>query len=388
VTSFFTDVHSETLLALLPTFMAEVLHLPKGAIGFIEGLAQSAASLLQIFSGWLSDRLKARKPFAVLGYTLSTIVKALLSLATCGAHVLAVRLADRVGKGLRTAPRDALLAESVAPEFRGRAFGFHRAADTLGAVVGSAGAFGLLLLLEDYRKVFIWAALGGAAAVAVLAFVVHDVRPKEEPEEAKPQAPQQPEQRRRPSRTFRVFIVAHAIFSLGNFSYVFFLLRARNLALPEALVPILYLVYNVVYALTAMPAGRLGDQVGHRRVLVGSYVLYCLTCVGLAAARGLWVVWPLMCVYALHSATVNPAMRALAANLAGGRRGTALGLLHTVSGAAALPASWVAGELWQRFQPHWPFVVGAVLAVLAALVLASVQEPDAAGRKPAEGAQT
>jgi len=376
--SFLTDVHSEAILALLPAFMAGVLGLPKSLIGVIEGAAGAMASALQVMSGWLSDRVGNRKGFAVLGYSLSALVKSLMAFARLFVHVLAIRVVDRIGKGIRTAPRDALLADSAARQLRGRSFGIHRAADTLGAVVGSGGAFLLLGMLQNnYRSVFLWAIIPGIAAVVVMVVAVREPRrtPEGRPERAEPG-------KLLWTRQLVVFLAAHTLFSLGNFSYVFFLLRAKDVGIAEHILPLLYFAYNIVYAVAAAPVGSLSDVVGHRNMLWASYLVYAGSCLAMFIAPGPgWAVAG-MVVYGLHSAMVNPAARAMTSQLAERRKGTGLGLYHSLAGLAAFGASFAAGLLWDKVGPQGTFTLGLVCAPLAALILAG-QGPIAsrAGRR-------
>lgn len=369
IVSFFTDFSSEMIVPVLPLFLSVTLGAPAAAIGVIEGIAESTASVLRVFAGWLSDRAGRRKPLVVAGYGLSNLTKPLLALAGSWPHVLAVRFADRLGKGIRGAPRDALIADSVPPERRGLAFGFHRSMDTLGAAVGPLVAFATLALLpENYRAVFWIAAIPGAIAIAVAVFLLRDI--------ARPQAPG-----RAPrlsfaglGRSFATFTLIATVFALGNSSDAFLILRTKNLGLPAPAIPLAYFAFNVIYAALATPAGALSDRVGRRVMLIGGYAIFALVYLGFAVAGGpgggVQAVG-LFLVYGVYYALTEGVQRALVVDLVpSGLRATALGTFSTATGVALLPASLVAGILWDRVSPAAPFYYGAALATLAVILLA------------------
>jgi len=363
--SFLTDVHSEMVLPLLPLFVTRVLGLSATALGVIEGVADMTASLLKIVSGWWSDRLGQRKGLIVAGYALSTLAKPFLAAAHAGSAVLAIRFADRVGKGIRSAPRDAALAEAVPASQRGTAFGFHRAMDTAGAVVGTTIAF--LLMREtggNYRAIFLWAAFPGILAVILLATLVREAPP----------ATKSPEGGGRPFRgvpgPLGVFLAVHGLFCVSDFSYAFFLLRAGELGVAPALVPIVYLVYNLVYAALPVGVGRLSDRLGRIPVLLAGYALAAATCLAFALAPKGWLVWPLFALYGMRTGFVETIPRALAADLCEPwRRGTGIGAFHFVAGIAAFPSSFIVGRLWDTHGARGAFLLGAGMAIAAALLL-------------------
>jgi len=368
--SFFTDVHSEIILALLPVFMAQVLGLSKTMIGVIEGLAAGVPSIIHPLAGRLSDWLGRRKPLIAAGYALSTIVKVLMVFVYSFGQLLAVRVTDRVGKGLRTAPRDALLADAAARSKLGRVFGFHRMADTLGAVVGSGLGFVLLTALHgQYHTAFLWAGIAGVLAVFVLLIGVREPR-------LVPHQSNSADENRlmRPAllpAPLKLFLVAHALFSLGNFTYAFFVLRAHEVGIAESLVPLLYLVYNIAYALAAFPAGRLADVTGARPVLVAAYALFAGLCLALAVIDAPAAMWGWLMLYGLHSATVHPASRAMAATLVTpDSRGLAMGLLSGLAAGLSLLGSICGGLLWDYLGGHATFAFGAACGGGAALILA------------------
>jgi MFS family permease len=363
--SFFTDIHSEMILALLPQYMANVLGLPRDVIGLVEGVADAAASFLRIASGWFSDRLGRRKPVVVAGYALSTAVKPLLVLATTGWHVGLIRTADRLGKGIRSSARDALVAESVAPEQRGRAFGFHRAMDTAGAIVGTALAIVLLKLLSgDYRRVFLLAAAGGVAAIFTLLTGVRDR--KHDPGAAGHSRKDRP----RAAGSYPLYVAAHTLFSCGNFTYAFFLLRAQDAGVRVELVPVLYLWHNIVYAAVALPAGVALDRWGLRPTVVTGYLLHAATCLGFAfgAQPLMLLVW--FALLGVQLGVTGGACRATVAALARPQRlGSDMGLFNACEGFGVLAAGVISGQLWQRTGlAQAPFVYGATMAAAGALL--------------------
>jgi MFS family permease len=363
--SFLTDIHSETILALLPQFMADVLHLPKSSIGLIEGLADATASLLKIASGWFSDHIGRRKPLVLAGYAISTAMKPLLYYANGMGTVLAVRLFDRVGKGVRTSARDALVAESVDLDQRGKAFGFHRAMDTAGAVVGTTLAIILIRVLAgNYRQVFLVATLAGLGAVVTVILGVHEIRKGAH-------SGGKPKKKAEASGSFAWFLAAHTVFSAGNFSYAFFLLRAQDVGVAGGVVPVLYLWHNVVYALAAFPAGAMLDRLGARRAQIVAYLIQVVVCLGLAfgARPILMPVW--FAVYGLQLGATGSCSRATASALMRpDRRGTDMGMLNALEGVGLLIASTVGGALWDRLQSGAaPFAFAAATALVATVLV-------------------
>jgi len=380
LTSFFTDISSEMLVNLIPLFLVGVLGVRTTLVGTIEGVAESTASLLKLAAGMFSDRLGRRKPLAVAGYAVSTLSKPFLYGASSWAHVLAVRFADRVGKGIRTAPRDALVADSVDASQRGIAFGLHRAGDTAGAVVGLGLALVIVLarqsasaelLRETFRTVVLVSLIPAALAVAILALGARETgvgaasgtRPRLGFAGL--------------GRDFRFFIIVVVLFTLGNSSDAFLLLRARDTGLPVAGILGMLITMNLVYAIVAGPAGALSDRLGRRRFLLAGWLVYAGVYLGFASASAGWQTWGLMAIYGVYYGLTAGAVRAYVADLVPAeRRGTAYGVLAAAVGIAALPASIIAGLLWQGVA-GWPglgapapFVVGAALALVASALLA------------------
>ncbi|MFQ5856477.1 MAG: MFS transporter [Anaerolineae bacterium] len=364
--SLFQDISSEMIYPLLPLFLANVLGADKVIIGLIEGIAESTASLLKVFSGWLSDRSGRRKAWAVGGYSLSALVKPIIALATAWPFVLVVRFLDRVGKGVRTAPRDALLAASSPAESRGRSFGLHRAMDTAGAVAGPLLAYALLPVFSgNYRPIFALTLIPGLISVALLIFLVRERRV-----EASPAQRQGLKLSLAPfDRPFRLFLLAVLVFTLGNSSDAFLLLRANATGVPGVQIPLLWLVFNVVNALASTPAGALSDRMGRRGVIISGYGVFALVYLGFAGANTAWQIWLLFAAYGLYYGLTDGVQRAYAADLVPAHlRGTAFGIYHTLTGLALFPASLVAGWLWQTVGVPAPFFYGAAMSGLAVAI--------------------
>jgi MFS family permease len=369
VISFLTDVSSEMVYPLVPLFLTSVLGAPLAAVGVIEGLAESAASLFKTVGGWASDRLGVRRPLVFSGYAISAVAKPLLAAAFVWPVALLVRFGDRTGKGIRTAPRDAIVADVTPAPQRGRAFGFHRAADTLGAVVGPLVALGLLAVFADnFRLIFMLAFAPAVAGVALVSLV------KERP--PLPPTPGRARTAWRGTGTgFWLFLGISLVFALGNSSDVFLLLRAKDVGLSNSEVVLAYVVFNLVYAALAMPAGIISDLLGRRRVIGAGFAVFAAVYLGFALAGSGAVIWPLFAVYGLHMALTEGVARAFVTDfIPGERRATALGLYQGAMGAMILLSSVIAGVLWDVIDPAAPFFLGGGTA-LAALVLLLVVLP-------------
>lgn len=377
--SFLTDVSSEMIFTLLPLFLANVLGAATVIIGFIEGVAESTASLLRIFSGWLSDKLGRRKSLAFIGYGLSTLAKPFMYLATTWGVVLGIRFTDRLGKGLRTAPRDALVADSVSAMERGRGFGFHRAMDTAGAAIGLIGAVVVVFLLqrgalELVRDTYQWLVLIGIvpAVLALFIFIfVHEPRRGRERQRNAGFGTSQSSPSCQPAKTgfdirFKLFLGIVFLFTLGNSSDAFLILRAQNVGNCILYILLMLVLFNIVYAAVSTPAGILSDRLGRRRIIVLGWLIYAATYLGFALASVSWQIWFLFALYGVYYGLAEGVARAFVADLVPQeRRGTAYGLFHGIVGITLLPASIIAGWLWQTVSPAAPFYFGACLAFLA-----------------------
>jgi len=371
--SLLTDVSSEMIFTLVPLFLFNVLSIGTPIIGLVGGLSESIDAVFRIFSGWLSDRMGKRKPLAVLGYSISTIAKPFMYLASSWGAVLAVRFGDRVGKGIRTSPRDALVADSVSAGERGRGFGLHRAMDTTGAFLGLAIAAviiyqvqggELVLSLKTYQWLILIGVVPAVLAVLVLLFFVRERR------SSAGNASSQVGLRSIGGfdTRFKLFLAVMAVFTLGNSSDFFVILRAQDLGSPVLYVVLMLVVFNIAYAVTSIPAGILSDRLGRRWVITLGWFIYALVYLGFALASELWQVWLLFAIYGVYYGMVEGAARAFVADLVPAeKRGTAYGLYHGVVGLTLLPASMIAGWLWQAYSPAAPFYFGAGLAFLAML---------------------
>ena len=371
--SFLTDASSEIIYPLLPIFLTTVLGASASAVGAIEGAAETTSALLKLASGWWSDRAKRRKPLVVAGYALASLARPLVAVAQSAAQVLAIRLTDRVGKGIRGSPRDALIAESVDPSIRGRAFGFHRAADHAGAVVGPLIAFTLLRWEQlPLRTVFLFAAIPGVLSVIVLVLGV-----RETPREAraasakKTAAPSLDAQLGRP---FWTFLVSVLLFTLGNSTDAFLILRANQLGVSVALIPILWAALHVVKSAASVPGGALSDRFGRKPLILAGWAVYAAVYIGFGRATETWHAWALFLAYGTFFGLTEGTQAAMVADLVGReRRGTAYGWFYLAIGIGALPASVLFGFVWDRFSPRSAFELGAALAVAAAVVLLAVR---------------
>jgi MFS family permease len=378
IVSFLTDVSSEMIFTILPLFLSNVLRVGTPIIGLIEGIAESTATLFKVLSGWLSDRLGKRKALASLGYGISTIAKPFLYFAGAWGAVLGVRFADRAGKGIRNSPRDALIADSSTPDKMGKSFGFHRALDTLGAMVGLGIAAWIVFFLQKdgaelTRSTFQVLVLAGIVpaviAVAIILLLVHDTRPKVKATSSiSPTSDSTPKHKF--DKRFKVFLAIMIVFTLGNSSDAFLVLRAQNLGLCIAHILLVFVFFNLVYALIALPAGMLSDRLGRRRVLVMGWTIYGLSYLGFALVSQWWHLWLVFGLYGVYYGVADGVARAFVADMVGvEKRGTAYGLFHAAIGITVLPASVIAGWLWYWVDPAAPFFFGAGLSGIAVISL-------------------
>ena len=378
LTSFFMDISSEMVINIIPLFLADVLGVQTSIIGLIEGVAESSASIVKLFSGWLSDKLHSRKWLAVIGYGLSAFSKPFFYFANSWGAIAGVRWADRIGKGIRTAPRDALVADSVDEKTRGFAFGFHRAADTAGAMLGLIIALlavwlaqktALDLSAKTFKTIVLISLLPAFLAVLSLVIGAQDVKVKG--------------QRAAPKfslkglgRNFMTFLFIVGIFTLGNSSDAFLTLRAQTLGLNVVGILGMLITFNLVYSLVSTPAGSLSDRIGRKRLIIAGWIVYSLVYFGFGLAQTGWHVWALYVVYGLYYGMAFGTSNAMVADIVPEElRGTAYGTYNAIIGVLTLPASLIAGILWQGvgswggFGPSAPFLFGASLSLLAAILM-------------------
>lgn len=389
--SLLTDISSELLIYVVPLFLANVLAATPSIIGVVEGIAESVAAFVKLGSGALSDRIGRRTVLVGTGYTTSVAAKALYLVAATWPVVLVARVGDRIGKGIRTAPRDALIADSTAPEARGRAFGLHRAMDTTGAVIGVALAAlivgvtqgdSIALEGETFHLLALAALVPGVLALVVIAIGVRDVpRTAPSPASAFDAAPTPAKATgtrswRRFPAAFWVFVAASGLFTLGNSSDAFVALRSQALGVSVRDLLLIVIAFNIVDALVAWPMGALSDRIGRRRLIAVAWGLYAITYAGFALAGGSVAVLPLWLLYGAYYGVNDAVGRALVADLAQPQlRATAYGIVNAVIGLAILPASIVAGLLWDRVGQAAPFWFGALCAVGGLVLLAFVRPP-------------
>ena len=365
--SFAADVSSEMLYPILPIFMTTTLGAPVALVGVIEGIAEGTAGTSKVASGWWSDRLPRRRPLVALGYALSVLGKLLLALSFVWPQALFARFFDRLGKGTRTAPRDALIADSTDAGNMGRSFGFHRGLDTFGAVLGPLIGLALIAALgEDRLRPIFFVALAPAVASVVLVGLARERKRRV----AAHGEPLRLDFSGAPAR-YWMFLGVSMLFAFGNSSDAFLLLRARDLGLGLMTVVLAYALYNTAYALLSYPAGIVADRLGAHHVLTGGFAVFGVVYLGFAMAGTEGAVWPLFAGYGVVMAMTEGIGRALISDVAPAeRRGAFLGLYHTAIGLTAVVASVLAGVLWDQVGPATPFALGGATGLAAALLLA------------------
>lgn len=378
--SLLNDMSSDMIFTLLPLFLANVLGAAPTIIGLVEGVAESTASFLRIGSGWLSDKLGQRKLLAFSGYALSAAMKPLMYIATAWGLVLGIRFADRFGKGIRSAPRDALIADSLESNERGRGFGFHRAMDTAGAMLGIAIAALIIFLLQQNsllleRATYQMLVVIGVVPAVLALFMFIFVREKRRGGPSSP-GPSSPTPAARPAgaglgRKYWTFIGIVFLFTLGNSSDAFLVLRAQDLGNTTLTIMLMLILFNAVYAGLSVPFGVLSDRLGRRGVIIVGWLVFAAVRFGFTAASAHWHVWLLFTAWGLYYALTEGVARAFIADIVPSeRRGTAYGIYYAALGIGLLPASVIAGWLWQTFTPAAPFAFSSILAVLSIVGLA------------------
>lgn len=372
IVSFFADVSSEMLYPITPIFLTSVLGASMASLGLIEGFAEAIASLLKTYSGTWSDNISKRKPFIVTGYFLAAVAKPFIGVASSWTQVLAARAIDRTGKGIRSAPRDALIADSVSADERGAAFGWHRAMDTFGAAVGPLLAIFLLSMKpDDLRQLYFWALIPGLLSVLVIFFV------REPKVIAKPKKSFENPFKTwgRFDKPFHQYVFAWGIFSLTNSSDVFLLMKAKTVGFSITTVIFLYCVYNLIYALSSPYLGKLSDRIPRKKVLIGGLLIFIAVYLGFGFADQSWEFWGLFAIYGLYMGATDGVGKALAIDLSPTDfKATSVGILGTVTGICTILASACAGLLWDHFGSSATFIFGASGALVATFLIFRIQK--------------
>ncbi len=363
--SLFMDISSEMIYPLVPLFLANILGVNKSIIGLIEGIAESTASLLKVFSGWYSDRIGNRKWLMVAGYGISTLSRPILALAAGWHHVMGFRFVDRFGKGIRTAPRDAIVVESTEKDHLGLAFGFQRAMDTIGAVLGPAIAFFLLGIFSNGYRIIFWVSMIPAViAVLLIAFFITEKANNSSHTFKSPKLTLKYFDGR-----FKTFVLIAAVFAVGNSSDVFLILRAQQVGIQPVTIPVVYLMFNLIYALSALPAGIAADKFGKKKVVLIGFILFALVYYGFAVVADTVMVWVLFAFYGFFMGITDGVQKAfLATIIPADFKATAFGIYNTAVGLATLPASLIGGMLWDRISPAATFYYGSITATVTALL--------------------
>lgn len=369
--SFFNDIASEMIYPIVPIFLTGFLGVPVAIVGLIEGIAESTSSILKLFSGWISDKARKRKPFAVVGYTLSAISKVILGLSYTWHYVLFARFTDRFGKGVRTSARDALIVESTESKSIGKSFGFHRAMDTAGAVIGP-----LLAILaikywnNDYRTVFLLAFIPSCIGVLLLIFFVKE---KRKDKETKPVAKLS---WKGLDRSFKVFLLISFIFMLGNSSDAFLILRAQDLGLSLIMIILAYVLFNFVYAVFSTPAGILSDKIGPRKLLPAGFLLFAIVYLLFGLINESFYIWILFPFYGIYMAVTEGVGKAYISTLIPKERSaTAFGIYQLTVGICTFFASLIAGVFWTYIDVSAPFIFGSITAVTSAVLFIILEKP-------------
>ncbi len=363
ITSFFTDTTTKMIYAIMPLYLLS-LGATKTELSLIEGIAESTASLVKAVSGWWSDRIRKNKPFMIAGYGFTALLSPLFALTVTPLQVLLIRFTERIGKGIRTAPRDSLIAASSEVGSRGRSFGFHKAMDNSGAILGPLLASGVLLLFPgNYRMVFLLAAIPGLIGLAALVAFVRDVK-------AEGPHLRQRITHRDFSGRFLIFLGIIFIFTLGNSTDALLLVKASDVGVGAAFIPLVYMLFNGVSVVFAVPAGILSDRIGRERLIIFGYLLYAAIYYGFGRATSVGGIVMLFALYGLYSATTDGVQKALVSDLVDhDKRGTGLGLYNSIVGMTLLPASLIAGWLYDTVDNRAPFFYGSAMALIAAVLM-------------------
>lgn len=363
LTSFFTDTTTKMIYAIMPLFLLSI-GASKMELSLIEGIAESTASILKALSGWWSDKIGKNKPFLLVGYAITAVISPLFSTVTSPLQVLILRFTERVGKGIRTAPRDSLIAGSSGDDQKGRSFGFHKAMDNSGAIIGPLLAFAVLFVFPgDYRRVFLISAVPGLLGVLTIIIFIKEAR------KSQTELPGRISLKDFP-RTYYVFLVIAFVFTLGNSTDALLLVKANDVGIQTMFIPLVYLIFNLVSVIFAVPAGILSDKIGPERLIIFGYLLYSCIYFGFGWTTTKMTVILLFALYGLYSAATDGIQKALVSDLIDKKkRGTGLGIYNSIIGITLLPASLIAGALYDKVDNRAPFFFGAAMALVAALLM-------------------
>lgn len=366
--SFFADISAEMVYPIIPLYLTSVFGATPAIVGLIEGIAESVASLLKVFSGYFTDKYKRKKPIAFVGYATGIIYKVALVFANSWGGILGARVIDRIGKGIRTAPRDVMVSESAHSERAGTAFGIHKALDMAGSALGILIAYLLLKSSNgdfQYKQIFLFSMI--PAALGLLMFF--KIKEKKEDRIVKERAPFWKNMKKLDGQ-LKLYLFVAFLFTLGNSSNAFLLLRAKSVGFDDTTVILLYFIYNITASILAIPAGKRSDKVGRKRLLVAGYIIFSLVYFGFAFAYNKSIMIALFVLYGVYTALTAGVERTFIAEISPKElKGTMLGLHSTIVGIALLPASTIAGLLWNSFGAKSPFIFGACMSLAAAFIL-------------------
>ncbi|QHI73145.1 MFS transporter [Aminipila terrae] len=363
LTSFFTDTTTKMVYAVMPMFLLS-LGASKTELSFIEGIAESTASVIKALSGWWSDKIRRNKPFMIIGYGFTAIISPLFAFAVSPMQVLFIRFTERVGKGIRTAPRDSLIAASADGREKGKSFGFHKAMDNSGAILGPLLAFAILFFCpEPYRKIFLISIIPGIIGLFCIIFFVEEVKLQNVNPLSKIKFKDF-------SSRYYAFLTIIFIFTLGNSTDALLLVKARDVGVTDEFIPLIYLIFNAVSVLFAVPAGILSDKIGRERIIIFGYVLYAIIYFGFGRTNSIGMLAGLFALYGLYSAATDGVQKALVSDLIPkDKRGTGLGIYNCLVGITLLPASLIAGIMYDHMGNQAPFYYGSIMSIIAATLL-------------------
>lgn len=366
--SFLNDAASEMIYPLLPVFLTKVIGAGPGFLGIIEGIAEATASLLKLFSGYISDKFKRSKFLIFIGYGLATFGRPLIALSRIWWHVAVIRFIDRVGKGIRTSPRDALISHSVSPDIKGKAFGFHRAMDHFGAIVGPLTAMILLRFGLTMKTVFLLAVIPGIISLIILSIFIEEKIDKNRHNKLNFNLKVFP-------FSFKYYLFVVILFTLSNSSDTFLIFRANETGVPVAFIPLLWMVLHFVKAVLSVPGGMWSDKIGRKRVIIVGWVVYSLIYLGFGFATMFWHIWILFALYGIYFALTEGVEKAFVSDLSPKEyQGTAFGLFNLAIGIAAFPSSVIFGFIYQGLGAKVAFIYGASLAILSSILILFVKE--------------